>query len=106
MKVYKKHIKDIQNVTAFVKVEDIYTEFTRVSPTEFEKMFKSPSKWVCTGCGEYLDEENEADHRRCILSKVSEEYVTDFISEVVKDDEDNVIEINKGYDDQCYIRLV
>lgn len=102
--MFKKNVKDIQNVSCKGS-DDIYIHFQRISPTEFERMYKSPSLWVCTGCGDIVDESTQDEHRSCMIGKITEGELAQFVGDFLVDDELNVVEFNEGCDDQCYISL-
>lgn len=103
-KIFQKNIKDILNATCKGD-DDIYIEFQRISPTTFERRYTSPTLWVCAGCGDVVDKHTQNDHKNCIKSKINEEDVAKFIGSFLVDDELNIVELNNGYDDQCYISL-
>lgn len=103
-KVFKKDMGDINN--AICRGSDgIDITFQRLSPREFERLYKSPSHWVCTGCGDFIDESTKEEHDKCQIGKVDEKELAHFLGDFLTDDEKNVIEINDGCDDQCFISL-
>lgn len=100
---YKKNIKDIHNVDT--KGGDLHTIFMRKDQTHFSQSYimESPDYNVCEKCGELIN--NGSDHDKCEYDIVDELYVAQFIEEMFVDDKENVIEINKGYDDHIYISM-
>lgn len=104
MKVFKKRMRDIQNITIRYG-EDMYEIFTRVGVNEFERMYKSSSDWICTACGEYLNENNKDNHTQCELEHFSDEHIAQYVVDMLMDNDENVVQINEGLDDECYIAL-
>lgn len=100
--VYRKNIKDISNVG--IKDGELYIFFKRVNSTHFSQSFvlESDEYTVCEACGEVLTDDH--DHSECVCELVDEFCVAEEIRSSL-DNEDTVIEINKGREDNIYISL-
>lgn len=102
---FRKHIKDIRKAT--IKAGDMYTHYERVSPTKFKQSYSTDDNEViiCDKCGDFIYPGEERDHKECTYGYVDEYYVAETIVNLLEENENNIVCINEGFDDQCFIQL-
>lgn len=103
--VFKINIKDIKNMTVMTDGGMKYMKLRRIGPEQFEISYRSDKIWVCDKCCQEMTIATEDEHRACRYERASEEYVIDAVTELFGEDENNIVCINEGLDDQVFIHL-
>lgn len=102
--IYKANMKDVQNCSIIQNNGAYREKLMKMPDGTYQKSFTS-SEWVCGKCGDYITRDNESEHKACLTVYLSEYQAAQELITMLEDDEDNVVVINEGLEDQCYLTL-
>lgn len=102
--VYKANMKNVQNCSIIQNNGTYREKLEKMSNGTYRRSFTS-SEWVCSKCGDLITRDNENEHKSCLIVYLSEYQAAQELISMLEDDEDNVVVINEGLEDQCYLTL-